>query len=66
MKKEWFKIDNTDWGLSKAIVLFDNVRFYAGTTDHWGIGIYYCHYDRSLTIDILCWYIGVEVYHELL
>jgi hypothetical protein len=66
MKKEWFKIDNTDWGLSKAIVLFDKVRFYAGTTDHWGIGIYYCHYDTSLTIDILCWYIGVEAYHELL
>jgi hypothetical protein len=61
---KWFKIDNSDWGLSKAIVIFDKVRFYAGITDHWGFGIAYCHYDRSLTIDFLCWYTGVEVYHK--
>lgn len=63
MQNKWFKVDNSEFGLSKAVVFFDKIRFYVGVTDHWGIGISFCHYDRSLTLDILKWYAGVEVYH---
>lgn len=36
------------------------VDLFAGITDRWGIGIDYCHYDKSFTIEVIHWYIGIE------
>lgn len=59
----WIRFDKSSWGLSRSIVIFDKIAFYAGITDHWGIGANVNLYDRSFTIEILCWYFGVEVWH---
>lgn len=40
------------------------LRLFAGTTDHWGIGFDYNHYDRAFTIDFIHWYIGVEKWYD--
>lgn len=52
------------WIGTRSLTINDKIRFFAGTSDHWGIGINYCHYDRSLTVDILHWYIGLEVWNN--
>lgn len=49
--------------MSKRIKL-GKLYLFMGTTDHWGFGIDYCHYDRSFTIDFIHWYIGIEPYWE--
>jgi hypothetical protein len=51
--------------LSRSVVVNDKVRFYAGMTDHWGFAISYCRYDRSVTIEVVRWYAGFEVYREM-
>lgn len=61
---KWIRFDKSSWGLSRSIVIFNKVNFYAGVTDHWGLGFDINFYDRSFTIDILHWYIGVEVWHS--
>jgi hypothetical protein len=61
---KWIKIQKEVWNFSGAILLFDKVRFYAGRSDHWGIGAEYCHYDRSLTFEILNLYAGIEILHS--
>lgn len=61
---KWYEIEKGAWGLSSSIVIFNKVRFYVGVSDSWGIALKYCHYDMSLTIDLLKWYAGVEVFHE--
>lgn len=61
---KWIKFDKSSWGFSRSIVIFDKVNFYAGVSDHWGLGFNISFYDRSFTIDILQWYIGVEVWHN--
>ena len=52
-------------GFSVALVVNEKIRFYAGKTDHWGFAIGYNHYDRSFTIELLHWYLGVEVWHRV-
>ena len=61
---KWIKFDKSSWGLSASIVMFDRVAFYAGKTDHWGIGFDVNFYDRSFTVEILNWYAGFEVYYR--
>jgi len=41
-----------------------SIKFGWGTWDSWGLGFFYCHYDRSLTIDFIHWYFSVEVWHK--
>jgi hypothetical protein len=44
--------------------MFNKVCFYAGKTDHWGIGVEVNFYDRSLTFEIFNLYAGVEIWHK--
>jgi hypothetical protein len=64
MVSKWIKIQKEKWDYSAYLLLFNKIRFYAGRTDHWGIGVEYCHYDRSLTFEIFNLYIGAEVLHS--
>lgn len=61
---KWIKFEKSSWGLSVAIVIFNKVAFYAGQTDHWGIGFNVNLYDRSITFEILNLYAGVEIFHK--
>jgi len=61
---KWIKVTNNSWSESIDVVFFGRLMFYAGLTDHWGIGIEYCHYDRSLTFKIFKLYTGVEFLHK--
>ena len=61
---KWIKFSKSYWGLSASLVLFDKVCFYAGKTDHWGIGAEINFHDRSLTFEILNVYAGVEIWHS--
>lgn len=60
---KWIKFEKSHWGLSASIVIFGRIAFYAGTTDHWGIGFDINFYDRSFTMEILNLYAGVEIFH---
>jgi|LakMenEpi03Aug12_release.lakeMendotaPanAssembly.Ray.scaffolds.fasta_scaffold52467_13 hypothetical protein len=61
---KWIKIEKSSWGLSGSIVLFNSICFYAGRTDHWGIGANINLYDRSFTFEILNLYMGIEFWHS--
>lgn len=63
-KKKWIRFERSQWGLSASIVLFNAVSFYAGKTDHWGIGADINFYDRSLTFEIFNLYAGIEIWHS--
>ena len=39
-----------------------NLKFGWGKWDSWGFGISYCHYDNSLSINFIHWYVYVEVW----
>lgn len=60
---KWIRLEKSSWGLSRSIVIFNKISFYAGVTDHWGIGANINFYDRALTFEFLCWYFGVEVWY---
>lgn len=60
---KWVKVSKSSWGLSTSVAFFDKVNFYAGKTDHWGIGFDINLYDRALTLEILNLYCGVEIWH---
>jgi hypothetical protein len=64
MVSKWIKIKREDWHYSAYILLFDKVRLFAGRSDHWGIGVEYCHYERSLMFEIFNLYVGAEVLHS--
>jgi hypothetical protein len=38
------------------------VKFGAGKWDSWGFGISYCHYDRSISINLIHWFFYVEMW----
>jgi len=40
------------------------VTFGAGTWDSWGLGMNYCHYGKTITLELLHWYIYVECYKK--
>jgi hypothetical protein len=61
---KWIRVKKEKWDYSAYILLFNKIRLYAGKTDHWGIGIEYCHYDRSLTFEALNLYTGMEILHK--
>jgi hypothetical protein len=61
---KWIKFSKHSWGLAGSILIFNKINFYAGVTDHWGVGANVNFYDRSLTFEILCWYLGVEIFHS--
>jgi hypothetical protein len=61
---KWIKIQKEKWNLSAYILLFNKVRLYAGTSDHWGLGVEVSFYDRSLTFEILNLYTGIEILHK--
>lgn len=50
--------------LSGHAIVMGKLDFYAGVSDSWGLGVSICFYDRSLTFNILKWYIGVEVFYN--
>ena len=58
------RFEKSQWGLSATIVMFDTIAFYAGTTDHWGIGMNINLYERSFTMEIFNLYAGFEIYHK--
>jgi hypothetical protein len=45
--------------MSKRIKI-GKIDLFMGTTDHWGLGFDYNHYERSFVIDFIHWYIGIE------
>lgn len=61
---KWIKIYKSYLGLSASIAFFDKVCFYAGKTDHWGIGFEFSFYDRSITFEIFNLYAGVEFWRK--
>jgi hypothetical protein len=61
---KWIKFEKSSWNFAGAIVMFDKIAFYAGRTDHWGLGININFYDRSLTVEILNLYMGIEVLRD--
>jgi hypothetical protein len=61
---KWARVEKSSWGLSASLVLFDTICFYAGKTDHWGIGFDINLYDRSLTFEIFNLYTGIEIWHS--
>jgi hypothetical protein len=61
---KWIRFESSSWGLSASIVFFNKVCLYAGKTDHWGIGAEVNFYDRSLTLEILNLYTGIEIWHS--
>jgi len=64
MVSKWIKFSKSSWGLSASLLVFDKINFYAGKSDHWGIGFDINFYDRALTFEILNLYIGVEILHS--
>jgi hypothetical protein len=64
MSTKWVQVAQSSWGLSRSIVFFSKVNFYAGKTDHWGIGFDINFHDRALTFEILNVYFGVEIWHK--
>lgn len=61
---KWIKFSKHTWGLAASILIFNKINFYAGITDHWGIGVNINFYDRSLTFEVLNVYCGVEILHK--
>jgi hypothetical protein len=61
---KWIKVEKEKWNFSAYVLLFNKIRLYAGKTDHWGIGVEVCFYDRSLTFEILNLYTGVEILYS--
>lgn len=61
---KWIKFSKHKWGFASSILIFDKINFYAGVTDHWGVGANVNFYDRAITFEILCWYFGVEILHS--
>ena len=52
------------WTGSVSATVNERVHFYAGSMDHWGLGVELNFYDRSFTIKVLNWYIGFEIWHS--
>jgi hypothetical protein len=46
------------------LTFFEKVNFFVGEGDSWQLGIAFNHYDRAFIINILKWYVGVEVWHN--
>ena len=46
------------------MILFDTAALYIGRTDHWGVGANINFYDRSITLEILNLYAGIEIYRK--
>lgn len=61
---KWIKVDKDPWGTYVVVALFNKIAFYAGQTDHWGIGANINLYDRSITFEIFNLYAGAEVWHS--
>lgn len=61
---KWVRVQKSPFGMSTAIEMFNKIAFYAGKTDHWGLGFEINFYDRSFTIEVLNWYVGFEIYHK--
>jgi hypothetical protein len=59
---KWIKVQKYYWGAGGHIEIFNKVVFYAGVRDSWGIGFDISFYDRSITLNILNLYFGVEVW----
>ena len=48
---------------SARMTLFNKINFYVGESSYWGIGFELSFNERSFTINLLKWYIGVEVWY---
>lgn len=59
-------IKNTSlpWLRSYSVCFFNKINFYAGIAGGWGIGIEWVTYDRSLTINFIKFYFGVELWYS--
>lgn len=64
MVSKWIKFEKAWWGPGGHIIMFNKVNFYAGVSDHWGIGFNINFYDRAITFEILNLYMGVEVWYS--
>jgi hypothetical protein len=38
------------------------IKFFAGTWDSWGIELSYCRWYRGITIALVHWYFGFEIW----
>lgn len=61
---KYFDYTKSWTGLSASLTVMNKVSFYAGVTDHWGLGFDINFYNRSFTIDFIKWYIGFEIWHK--
>jgi hypothetical protein len=61
---KWIKATKYYWTLGGQVEFFNKVVVYAGTRDSWGIGFDISFYDRSITLNILNLYFGVEVWRS--
>jgi len=63
LKNRFIKLDKS-WVGSVRLTVGGRVSLYAGQTDHWGLGFDFNFWDRSFTLEIIHWYLGVEVWHK--
>lgn len=59
---KWVYHEKSTYGWSHALTFFNKVHAYVGKTDHWGFAIAISFYERSLTIEFLNWYAGIEIW----
>jgi hypothetical protein len=52
------------WTGTLTATINDKVEFFAMRGQAWGIGIELDPLDKSLTIHLLCFYVGVTVFYE--
>jgi len=52
------------WAGTLTATINDKVEFFAMRGGSWGIGIEYDVYGRYLMIHLLCFYVGVNVFHD--
>lgn len=49
--------------LNGRAIVFNKFEFFVGSMDHIGLGIEFGIMDRYFLVEVLKWYVGIEVYH---
>jgi len=62
-ERSLIKFEKT-WAGTLTATINDKVEFFAMRGQSWGIGIELDPLDRSLMIHLLCFYVGVIVFHD--
>jgi hypothetical protein len=48
--------------LSKSMTIANKIHFYCGSTDRWGFSLTYSIHDHALTVELVHWYLAIEVW----